>query len=360
MTIEVHQKSVDEVTNQILGQIGSDSDNSKRSPQKKKQGNKKNSNIHRSKSRDVPNRDISDHLKNNIVDSSDDANDEIPDVELVVSEETSTTDHLKEFDSTPVPKKSKKKKKASDNQDNIGKIDEKSQQLQNSLVTACKTGDSSLLNLLLEGVDRSKKELNKTYGNSQSTLLHIAAQEGHGKIIAILLENNCDPTAKDKSKKVPYFYCPDKESRNAFRRFQASHLEKWDYVAAGLPKGQLLTPEEEARQAAKKAEKRKAAKAARKTRESEQKEVEKAKKAEEEERQRFLNLSDREKRALAAEKRLLAASTTDPASPSTTGSISKQRCFQCAADITGKVPFEYADYKFCKPACVKEHRQKNK
>ena len=113
--------------------------------------------------------------------------------------------------------------------------------------------------------------------------------------------------------------------------------------------GPLLTPEEENRQASKKAEKKKAQRAARKEKEKEVKEVEKAKKAEEEEQKRFLNLSDREKRALAAERRILAQNEALPSAP---------RCFQCGIDISGKVPFEYSDYKFCKPACVREHRNK--
>lgn len=133
--------------------------------------------------------------------------------------------------------------------------------------------------------------------------------------------------------------------------FQASNPEQWDYVKAGLPQGPLLTEEEENRQASKKAEKKKAQRAAKKEKEKEVKEVEKLKKKEEEEKQRFLNLSDREKRALAAEKRLLAQGQNLPTA---------QRCYQCGEDISGKIPFEYSDYKFCKPGCVKEHRKNKK
>lgn len=70
---------------------------------------------------------------------------------------------------------------------------------------------------------------------------------------------------------------------------------------------------------------------------------------EEEEKRRFLNLSDREKRALAAEKRILE----------TSGSISSaQRCFSCGLDITGKVPFSYMDFRFCTTTCLRKHKQK--
>ena len=32
------------------------------------------------------------------------------------------------------------------------------------------------------------------------------------------------------------------------------------------------------------------------------------------------------------------------------------RCYCCAKDITGKVPFEYSNYVFCSPTCLKTHR----
>ena len=150
---------------------------------------------------------------------------------------------------------------------------------------------------------------------------------------------------------VPYSFCPDKETKNSFRRFQAANPDKFDYAAAQIPIEKPLTPEEEARQAAKKNEKKKAQKAAKKEKEKALKAVEEEKKKEEAEKTRFLNLSDREKRALAAEKRILASA----------GSLqTSQRCFQCAADISGLVPFTYLDNRFCKPACVKEHRLKTK
>ena len=125
----------------------------------------------------------------------------------------------------------------------------------------------------------------------------------------------------------------------------------WDYGKAGLPSGPLLTSEEEARQASKKAEKKKAQREARKEKEKVEKAKIKQEQAEIAEKQRFLQLSDREKRALAAEKRMLAQNQDLP---------SASRCFQCGADISGKVPFEYNDNRFCKPACVKEHRKSQK
>ena len=88
--------------------------------------------------------------------------------------------------------------------------------------------------------------------------------------------------------------------------FQAAHPDQWDYVKANFPSGPLLTPEEESRIANKKSEKRKAQKAQKKEKEKEEKIKTQILQKEKEEQDRFLNLSDREKRALAAEKRLLA------------------------------------------------------
>lgn len=109
------------------------------------------------------------------------------------------------------------------------------------------------------------------------------------------------------------------------------------------------------------------------------------KKQEEDEKQRFLSLSDREKvcallydtirfyclvnkynfasfvgnclifsssvlqRAFAAEKRMLSQ-----------GHTVILRCFQCAVDMTGQVPFEYNANCFCSMSCLKEHRLHSK
>lgn len=53
-------------------------------------------------------------------------------------------------------------------------------------------------------------------------------------------------------------------------------------------------------------------------------------------------------RALAAERRILNQS----------GSVTA-RCFLCATDISGKVPFEYLGNRFCTIECLKAHRMKN-
>ena len=84
---------------------------------------------------------------------------------------------------------------------------------------------------------------------------------------------------------------------------------------------------------------------------------------EQQDREAFLKLSDREKRALAAERRILAAksidqNTNDSKSTIALTGLTLQRCYQCGVDITGKTPFEYQNFRFCTTACVKLHRQK--
>ena len=57
-------------------------------------------------------------------------------------------------------------------------------------------------------------------------------------------------------------------------------------------------------------------------------------------------------RALAAERRVLAAAGRQ--------GVVLTRCYECAIDMTGKVPFEYSDKRFCSMACLKKHRVEQK
>ena len=231
------------------------------------------------------------------------------------------------------------------------KFEDSSDQNQHDLVTACMSGDR---NLLLESIQacleasKSTKFLNQSFGASKSTPLHLAAKQGHNHVVLALLEHGADPTQKDRQKKTPYMMAQTKETRNVFRRFQAANLDAFDWAAAQVPTTDLLTPEEEARLANKKKEKRKAQKQAKKAKDHEERKVQQEKQKEQAEKDHFLRLSDREKRALAAERRLMAQENAN---------VVSQRCFLCAKDITGKVPFEYNDNRFCSPACVRQHRK---
>lgn len=58
-------------------------------------------------------------------------------------------------------------------------------------------------------------------------------------------------------------------------------------------------------------------------------------------------------RALAAERRRLLGCLRNGESKPVL-----LRCFDCAIDITGKVPFEYNQNKFCSTRCLAAHRKK--
>lgn len=237
------------------------------------------------------------------------------------------------------------------------------------LWTACKLGDNELLssvidNLLTEVkkyeefVEQSKQEAEtscslinmedvaKLVNDSNedgNTMLHLAALGGHLKLVWLLLEIGSDPCHKNKKLQTPYSAANDKETRNTFRRFMGANPEKFNYNKSQIPGP--LTDEIEQEELEKKRQQRKVKREKEKVK---RKEFE-LKKQEEGAKQRFLSLSDREKRALAAEQRIIKQ-----------GCTVISRCFQCAVDMSGQVPFEYNSNRFCSMPCLKEHRLHNK
>lgn len=192
--------------------------------------------------------------------------------------------------------------------------------------------------------------LSEPFGDNNTTLLHVAAKEGHGTVVNILMEAGANPAQRDKGGLTPYMVAKDKATRNEFRRFMARWPDRYDYDKAQIPGP--LTDEMEAEKKKKEAERKKAQKKAKQEQNKVKKEMEAKQQTEEREKQRFLNLSDREKRALAAEKRLVSQVTGQG---STKPVLS--RCFQCGTDMTGKVPFEYLENRFCTSKCLQTHRK---
>jgi len=193
-----------------------------------------------------------------------------------------------------------------------------------------------------------------------TTLLHIGAaaaaeaRTGHTSeaseglaFVNHLLMLGCDPAMKNSEGKTVYLATGDKAVRNFLRGFRSQNPDLYDYEAAQIPTP--LDPAEASAKAAKTADRKKKMKLQKKERDKDKKEqlareyaLEQEKAAEAKERHEFLALSDREKRALAAEKRLAAQ---------------HNRCCLCAQDLTGQVPFEYLDLKFCSPKCLQQHRR---
>ncbi|NWU76216.1 ANKZ1 protein, partial [Onychorhynchus coronatus] len=236
-------------------------------------------------------------------------------------------------------------------------------QLHDALFTACKTGDVQTLRHLLgvresgdlpgdseagevsQTLDMAHSLLNQPVDERGCSLLHVAARAGKAEAVFLLLEAGADPALRDRQERTPYCVSADKTTRNTFRKFMVDHPDKYDYSRAKVPGP--LTQEMEA----KKLEKKRAQKAQRKQREQAQWEERQRWEQEQEEKQRFAALSDREKRALAAERRL-AAQLQDTGT--TFANIS--RCWHCGESLLGRIPFHYLDFSFCSTGCLQTHR----
>ncbi|XP_017890086.1 ankyrin repeat and zinc finger domain-containing protein 1-like [Ceratina calcarata] len=237
------------------------------------------------------------------------------------------------------------------------------------LWSACKLGDCELLSSTVDSLfievekgvelERNKEDdaadsssiinrddvtklVNDT-NEDGNTMLHLAALGGHLKLVWQLLEIGSDPCSKNKKLQTPYAAANDKETRNTFRRFMGSNPDKFNYSKSQIPGP--LTDEIEQEELEKKRQQRKIKREKDKVK---KKEFE-LKRQEEDAKQRFLDLSDREKRAFAAEQRILKQ-----------GCALVSRCFQCGVDMAGQVPFEYNSNRFCSMPCLKEHRLRNK
>ncbi|KPP70506.1 ankyrin repeat and zinc finger domain-containing protein 1-like [Scleropages formosus] len=304
---------------------------------------------------------------------------ESPAVDLEVVEETLGTLDLREFEICPhrrcqkkKRRRRKKKKKEeeeeeeeeednprSTGQDNqSGQGDDWGYALRDAFFTACKVGDLEALQRLLQdfadhhpgggdpGTLTLSDFLNAEIDYSGFTLLHVASAAGQRGVVRRLMDAGSDPAHRDKKGRTPYAVAAERDTRNEFRRYMAEYPDKYDYSKAQVPAP--LTGDIEL----KKAEKKRAQKATKKQREKEQKEEQRREEAEQEERRRFAALSDREKRALAAERRL------EEQLASTGGTISNiRRCWWCGDSLLGKVPFHYLDFSFCSTCCLQEHRK---
>lgn len=246
----------------------------------------------------------------------------------------------------------------------------------------------------MENVSRSSESESETV--RRSTPLHEAAKSNDVNKIMELLEEGLDPCIKDERGRTPYMLATEKEVRNAFRRFMASNIDKWDWNAAKVPSP--LTKEIEEAQNAKQAEKD----AKRKARAKELKKLKKAKEKKaqaeaaevkdvssktgakgatssssrqsqsqatplsREEELRIAQAAEREKRAAAAERRLAAAaaaskdsvSNATPSNSSANNALATDaKCSCCNASLAGKVPFHRYNYKYCSTSCMFVHKE---
>ncbi|XP_003406101.1 tRNA endonuclease ANKZF1 [Loxodonta africana] len=223
------------------------------------------------------------------------------------------------------------------------------------LLAACRAGDVGMLKLQLASNPADpgvRSLLSAPLGSGGFTLLHAAAAAGRGSVVRLLLEAGADPTVQDFRAQPPYTVAVDKSTRNEFRRFMEKNLDAYDYNKAQVPGP--LTPEMEARQATRKREQ----KAARRLREEQQRKQQEQEKQEQEEQQRFAALSDREKRALAAERRLAAQLGAPAPQIPDPVIINVRRCWSCGTSLQGLIPFHYLDFSFCSTRCLRDHRSR--
>ena len=216
MTIDQHNDTLEELKSKLI----------ESRPSRNASKNVKKSQIRRSKSRETPKRELPDFVQS-LADEANSDSDNSESGGFLNSD-------LQEFEVTKKPSSGSPVKKVKNSEKRTEHLEN---ELQNSLVTACKSGDIKLLNLLLQTNKIESLKLNQAIGDNKVTFLHVASKDGHGKIIQILLENGADPTLKDKAKKTPYSYCPEKNSRTVFRKYQAMNPDQWDYIKAGLPQG---------------------------------------------------------------------------------------------------------------------------
>ncbi|KAH7434578.1 hypothetical protein KP509_06G024000 [Ceratopteris richardii] len=243
---------------------------------------------------------------------------------------------------------------------------------------------SELISCLDESLETSNSHIDSAATNAKTEIisspLHDAARSGQVDLVLELLRSDANPCIKDSRGRTPYDIAADKETRNVFRRFMASNLELWDWHAANVPSP--LTDEMEAAKAAKQAEKD----AKRKAKAKEQKKLRKAKLKSREtaaatssERVSSEDIGkttdscslagenakskadvEREKRALAAERRMKALSLAPvPTAGSNLSSTTQQDgpfCSCCGVSLAGMTPFYRLKFRYCTTVCVNAHR----
>ncbi|XP_057657991.1 ankyrin repeat and zinc finger domain-containing protein 1-like [Diorhabda carinulata] len=313
------------------------------SPERESKRNKiRSSCINRAKSRENVERPLpTEHLSSES-EIEDDTKELLSTADLEIS-----FDDLKEFDDSLTAEQRKKTKKKKSRKSKNKKLKELEECRKKNLIELICNGDLEQLQhiyeeqLKLMAEERNIEEfINQIVDNESNTLLHIAAQKEQKDIMDFLLKHNANPCLKNKEQLTAYTCTQSKEIREFLRQFARENPEKHNYNKAQIPINALTNEEV--------AEKRKAMRKVKREKEKEKKKENEIKRKEDEEKKRFLTLSDREKRALAAERRIISQS----------GKVTK-RCFLCGSDIAGKVPFEYMQNLFCTIDCLKAHRMQN-
>jgi len=187
------------------------------------------------------------------------------------------------------------------------------------------------------------------------TALHAAAQCGDEEIIRLLLEHGADPTIRGRDARSAYSLAATHGTvRKLMGQFAVQNPSRWDWQRGDVPVAVVDEQAEAEKRRKKRQQKRERDRTKKQAEELEKKEMEQKKKAEEERlkvekelltvaaarKTKEANLSDREKRALAAEARSLPQ---------------PQQCAFCQQPLP-LVPFERYQFKYCTTKCVQAHR----
>mmetsp|Transcript_29807 Transcript_29807/g.48122 ORF Transcript_29807/g.48122 Transcript_29807/m.48122 type:complete len:644 (+) Transcript_29807:313-2244(+) len=244
------------------------------------------------------------------------------------------------------------------------------------LFKAVEQGDLAKVMSILEGDVEEIEEVrvNEAFEDREgNTCLHQSAIDGQQQIVWVLLEAGACPTLVNLKGKVAYEVSKDKETRNVFRKFMGWRPDAWDWAKAKVPspltdeiereqkerekekkkqrakikKEQDKIKRQEEEQAKREADVRKAQEeAARKIHEEDQRRKQEEEERTRKEREVWARLSDREKRARAAELRMSA----------TKGGGTLRVCQQCGKSIV-EDPFVRLEFSYCSTKCVKEHKE---
>ncbi|CAF3045317.1 unnamed protein product [Rotaria sp. Silwood2] len=227
----------------------------------------------------------------------------------------------------------------------------------NELFTACRLNDIQRFDDLIarlraiKFIDKSPSIidiLNYQTAGSLDTLLHIASERGHLKIIQRLLHEGATPALSNQRGKYPYNLCKNKETKDVFRLFRHDHSDKYDYTLGQVAPS--ISIDELERQRTIERERRRQTKKRRTDKQRSDQERQLREQEEEQQRIAFRSLSDSEKRTLAVHVNFETNKRDE---------LHLGRCWQCATKISDE-PFTYFDYKFCSTACLKAHRTKSK
>eukprot|EP01134_Creolimax_fragrantissima_P000285 CFRG0285T1 len=203
-----------------------------------------------------------------------------------------------------------------------------------------------------------------------NTCLHVASTNSRDEVVWELLQKGANPCTQNARGLTPYMLAKDKGTRDMFRRYMGLEMEKWDWVKAGVPSA--LTADMEAAQAEREKMKKEKQKERKKklTQQKKLRDKEKAVRQETEDKarldreakqaiidaeaRRIANMSDREKRAMAAEARMKKAPVQ-----SQRGVPSGEKCSNnsCEGPLMRGQEFSRLNYKYCSVQCVNAHRE---